>query len=405
MASSDSVEKKEGPAEKEKAAAVSVTEAAEKKPEDDQGPPVYVNWLWSQQDKPLLHIQEFPLYTDAHIVAETKHGPYEFLNTIAMIPGVMGIVRPAVILRYELYWTFPYPNFSKTNTDRYHGGSPADEMAALASLAIGVRFRAGDSTRDFEPRGDPKGRPRAFGSRSSPVLTKSPLQGWIVPQAAKGQHSLELLKVLEVLPKLTPKTATTLIRAARLFQDALWLAESEPAIAWLLLVSALETAADHWRSQKEPALVRFQTAKPDLYEELCKYNSKLADLVAQEFADSFGATRKFIDFVMKFRPPEPVDRPPWGGIDWSEGSMEKILKMVYNYRSKALHAGKPFPAPMSQPPYREGGWVAMTEKPQGHTSMSGGVWLDSDTPILLSTFEYIARETLLNWWNAQEPRE
>src|ERR1017187_5800993 len=105
-------------AKKQPAAAARVIEAAEAKPKNEQGPPVYLNWLWSQRDEPLLHIQEFPLYTDAHIVAETKHGPYEFLNTLAMIPGVTGIVRPAVILRYELYWTFPYPDFSKTNTDK-----------------------------------------------------------------------------------------------------------------------------------------------------------------------------------------------------------------------------------------------------------------------------------------------
>jgi hypothetical protein len=317
--------KKAGSAKKKPVAAASVAEASEKKTEEEQGPPVYLNWLCSQQGKPLLHIQEFPLYTDAHIVAEAKHGPYEFLNTIAMIPGVMSIVRPAVILRYEQYWAFPYPDFSKTNADRYHGGSPADEIAALASLAMGVRFRAGDSTRDFEPKGDPKGRPKAFGSRIAPVLTKSPLRGWIVPLAAKEQHSLELLKVLKVLPALKPDTATTLIRAARLFQDALWLAETEPALAWLLLVSALETAAVHWRAQQEEPLIRFQTAKPDLYEELCKHDPKLAERVADEFKDSFGVTRKFVDFVMKFRPPEPKERPAWAGIDWSDAEMKKML--------------------------------------------------------------------------------
>ena len=382
-----------------------MVEVDEKNPEDEQGPPVYLNWLWSQQDKPLLHIQEFPLYTDAHIVAETKHGPYEFLNTIAAIPGVRGLVRPAVILRYESYWVFPHPDFSKTNADRYHGGSPADEIAALASLAMGVRFRAGDSTRNFEPEGDPKGRPMALTTRNLPVLTKNPLKKWIVAQAADGQHSLELLKVLEALPALSAEAATTLIRAARLFQDALWLAESEPALAWLLFVSALETAALHWRSKQEDPLERFQTAKPSLYEELCKYDDALARRVADEFKDSFGATKKFIDFVMKFRPPEPANRPPWARIDWSDASMKRILKIVYGYRSKALHAGKPFPAPMCEAPYMEPGWTAATEKPHGHVSMSGGVWLEGEIPILLHTFEYIARETLLNWWNAEAPRE
>ena len=38
------------------------------------------------------------------------------------------------------------------------------------------------------------------------------------------------------------------------------------------------------------------------------------------------------------------------------------------------------------------------EKPHGHVSMGGGVWLENELPVLPCTFEYIARETLLNWW-------
>jgi hypothetical protein len=30
--------------------------------------------------------------------------------------------------------------------------------------------------------------------------------------------------------------------------------------------------------------------------------------------------------------------------------------------------------------------------------MGGGVWKAEDVPILLNTFEYIARNVLLNWW-------
>lgn len=171
-----------------------------------------------------------------------------------------------------------------------------------------------------------------------------------MPRVATGQHSLELLKILEVLPALNHEAATTLIRSARLFQDALWPAETEPGLTWLLLVSALETAAVHWRAQQEEPLVRFQTAKPDLYEELLNHDPKLAERVAAEFKDSFGVTRKFVDFVMKFRPPEPKERLAWGRIDWSDAGMRRMLAIVYGYRSKALHEGRPFPAPMSEPP-------------------------------------------------------
>ncbi len=365
----------------------------------EQGPVVYRNWLAAQRNEPLLFTHEYPLYTDAHIVAEGDYGPYHFLHTVP-IP-VQGMVQPMVVLRWDGHWAFPYPDFSKTDAEHYHGGSPPEEIAALASLAVGVRFRAGDSTREFAPTGDPKGRPRAWATRPVPMLTGiSPLHRWVIPSVAEGQHSLELLRPLGTLPNMGPSDATSLIRAARLYQNGLWLSESEPALAWLLLVSALETAALHWRSERGTPLERFQTEKPDLFEYLSKIDPAARDRVADEFKDSFGATRNFLDFVLKFRPPQPTERPPCAAIDWSDGSLRKILNTVYGYRSKALHAGKPFPAPMCEPPYRQSARPAPAEKPLGHVGMGGGVWLEKDIPLLLHTFEYITRGTLLNWWRS-----
>jgi len=90
-------------------------------------------------------------------------------------------------------------------------------------------------------------------------------------------------------------------------------------------------------------------------------------------------------------------RSPWGMVDWSDEPLRDVLKIVYDYRSKALHAGKPFPAPMCDPPFFQPGMQAPTEKPTGHVSMGGAVWRDEDIPIFLHTFEYITRGTLLNW--------
>ena len=331
----------------------------------EQGPAVYLNWLAAQQQRPLLRTDEYPLYTDAHIVAEVEHGPYHFVNAVAMIGGS---VRPAVILRYAWHWEFPHPDFSSTDAERYHGGSPADELAALASLAMGVRFRAGDATREFVPGSDPKGRPRGWTTRAAPTLIVSgSLHRWVLPQVAEGQHSLELLQPLSVLPILSPTAAMSLIRSARMYQDALWLAEAEPALAWLLLVSALETAGLHWRSEREPPLVRFKTSQPELCEYLSSLGDSAAERVAEAFKDSFGATKRFVDFVLEFRPLEPAGRPTWptAAIDWSDASLENIVRTVYKYRSKALHAGRPFPAPMCDPPFTSPEWAAPSERPLG----------------------------------------
>jgi hypothetical protein len=35
--------------------------------------------------------------------------------------------------------------------------------------------------------------------------------------------------------------------------------------------------------------------------------------------------------------------------------------------------------------------------------MKGGVWLAKDTPIQLHTFEYIVRNSIINWWKSLKP--
>lgn len=73
---------------------------------------------------------------------------------------------------------------------------------------------------------------------------------------------------------------------------------------------------------------------------------------------------------------------------------------IYDYRSKALHDGTPFPAPMCEPPFYNKEWsVTYAEKPHGGAvGAMGGTWLAKDIPLLLHTFEYITRGTLIKWW-------
>jgi len=145
----------------------------------------------------------------------------------------------------------------KTSADRYHGGSFQEEIAALTSLAMGGRFRAGNSTRRFEPGGDPRGRPIVSGSRRmAPTLIRELHFRWRLPSAVEGEHSLDSLEILSRLPTLRPDLAVSLVRAARLYQDSLWLIESEPSLAWLMLVSAVETAANRWQTEKGDPLDR-----------------------------------------------------------------------------------------------------------------------------------------------------
>jgi hypothetical protein len=129
------------------------------------------------------------------------------------------------------------------------------------------------------------------------------------------------------------------------------------------------------------------------------------DQVAKEFSGSIGSTKKFTDFLLHFAPPAPLVRPgEWGRVDWNEASLRGTFRLIYEYRSRALHDGMPFPAPMTEPPDKHESWEAVAEKPTGLAQSSGGgSWVAADTPMLLHMFEYITRNALCKWWKSMVP--
>jgi hypothetical protein len=204
------------------------------------------------------------------------------------------------------------------------------------------------------------------------------------------------------LPSLSVGDVIALIRSARLYQDALWLAESEPSLAWLLLVSSLENAAGEWRKSKACPEDRLKESQPELYRYLEDLGPDCPLKVASFIVDMLGSAKKFVDFIIQFLPQAPHERPPEGmQHPWTEEQMRDSLRKIYKYRSKALHEGRPFPYPMCEPPYQDRDLPAPAEIPMGHaTSTLGGIWVIADTPMLLHTFEYISRYALLAWWRA-----
>lgn len=302
------------------------------------GPPAYDNWLAALNDKPAMVTYEYPLLSDARVTGEITEGlgPYQFLNPVPIIYRP-GLVRAAVILRAELHVEYPTPDIRMTDSERYHGGSLTDEIAALSSLALGIRLKAGGMTRIFERYGDPLGKPTAYDRRPDPVVIFRSYN--IILPSVVAPHSLENLEPLNLLPKLTPSDAIALVRAARLYQDALWIAESEPSLSWVMFVSSIEAAANHWRSTNDSPLERLRNSKPGLVELLDATGvDNLSSQVAEYIVESLGSTKKFVDFVMTFLPPPPSARPDaWGQHSWDTQEMKRTMRLIYGYRSDALH--------------------------------------------------------------------
>lgn len=361
--------------------------------------PIVANWIAFQEQAAWLGSCEFPLFTDAHITGEIDLGPYSFINTVAA--GNRKTIKPGVILRYAFHAEWEHPSFQETDATLYHGGSPPEELAALASLVMGIRLRAGRSVRKFEPHADTKGRPEEIGDQNEPVFFAP--QNHVIPGVATGMHPMDGLQIVSSLPDLTPSQVNTLIRAAHLYQDALWLCEAEPQLSWLLLVSSLEAAANEWKEIQGSSIERLEISKPEVYQVLATHEDKaLLPLIADAFAPSMGVTKKFRDFCLQFMPMAPPKRPmEWAQFPWEPSVLKKTLEKIYGYRSNALHDGRPFPAPMCEAPYKDPSWEAPSETMTGlGQHQMGSTWMKKDIPFHLHVFEYMTREIILGWWRS-----
>ncbi|WP_169041627.1 MULTISPECIES: hypothetical protein [Sphingomonadaceae] len=368
-------------------------------------PHSWKNWQKFLEGLGALQISELRLYSDVHFIAEAYNfGPYSFLNALAHSQKDPGALRPGIVLRAEWHLMPDIRVPMETNDDHYHGGDLFDELTALASLLLNARIMAGPVDREFRPGEDPMGRPQGHDASYLPALPKSNQQ----PQLPyiTGSRDLRDLADLGSLPHLAPGAAAALIKAARLFQNGLWVADASPENSWLLLVSAIETAAAHWDDDKRTPEERFALSYGGVISMLKKAQvDNLIPKMARAFKGVIGATSKFVGFLEAFSPGEPEKRPTFGKLDYSQQAMAAAFNRIYALRSRALHAGVPFPYPMCIPPerYDDGPYA---EVPGGlAVSARGATWSRNDTPMLLHTFAYLARGALLTWWRTLIPEE
>ena len=110
--------------------------------------------------------------------------------------------------------------------------------------------------------------------------------------------------MLGTLPNLSVENAIVLVRAARMYQEAIWIANSTPELSWIMLVSAIETIANQWQNRIFHHLVeKLRMWRPELENILRHYGGDNADelvqKVAKEIAPYIGATGTFRDFIIE----------------------------------------------------------------------------------------------------------
>jgi len=389
-------------------------------------PTSYRNWIAYIEQRRDHGSSEYALVTDTHIIGEIQNGlgPYRILHPLMFSMGA-GTTQIRLVLRVDRH-LYPSPLFGtgahthrvpyeycdcavlygnkpsqKKRRKRYsksdvienvdHGGI-VKEIAALLSLCLGAVINDGGEIRQFYPKGHPEGHPCSFDIQNIP---NRPLRGnrRMIPYDTAPPKIDQYTHLLSAYPLLSPIEAAALIRASRLYKDALWHSDAMPELSWLMLVQAVETAAkqctlnstedntvwnDGWGKNLHEYLLELKLLQPQI------------DRIGEIIPRNAGIRRKFVSFISNRLAPEPPARPnanfqmSWGWENWN-----RVLSNIYDLRSEALHEGRPFPPELcSLPDLSDDGIYAEYPPPYA-----------TDTRCVhLHIFAYVVRLALLKWW-------
>jgi hypothetical protein len=333
-----------------------------------RGPEAWLNWQAERAGQPARSTsstsgallvplwQEYALYSDAELSGDLEIGPYRVMLTLADVPTGVGRAAMQAVVRVREHLGDPLVgeiDWSAEDVEGYYGGDVADELAALLSLALGCRMRSGGVMRQAFDN-DPLGAPRERAHRA-PALAE-PVHAPMLPRVADPASLEDAQGLLVGYSTLAGRQAIAVVRAAQPYADALWWADADPRISWIKLVSAIETAANAWHSLTRPDPVeQLRHLEGRLYAELHDTAPDAIPIVAKRLERQLRATAKFLEFTLAFLPDPPGIRPQGCSLDWS--TLRDALQVIYGHRSRDLHDGVPFPAPLCQPPNSDAGGV------------------------------------------------
>ncbi|WP_329317814.1 hypothetical protein OIE77_42645 [Streptomyces sp. NBC_01715] len=366
------------------------------------GQPAWSVRLWRYLDDPHRGWVSL-LYSDARVDGidggETI-GPYRLTSLGAAAGYQPGQLRP--VLELASWFRHPDQQPAASGSADWTGLSIHQEIAALASLILGIRLR-GDDPRPRYQQQDGSISTYEVAAQVVPSAPSSPWSSPVLPGLADNTADLGSLRpYLESLPRLTPHHTVQLVRAARQYADALWMAEGEPELAWLMLVSAVEVAATAHQAATEDYTLLVKDAFPLSAEALVATGGeeRLAEAVATEFDSLLKSTVRFLAFAWEFLPNPPDGRTadPDGQLPWSRGKMRKALSTVYRLRSGRLHAGTAFPWPLLIPPPAASDGLPAEVFTQDTYGSGDTTWPAAELPMTLAVFAHLVRGMLLRWW-------
>lgn len=363
------------------------------------GPRTWMNAKAKEAGRPVLGAEEWDFYSDARIteVPGDELAPFT-LYDMRSVGGDESHLRIVCRSDNHLGVYDREINWKSPDDSTWLGMDVGQEYAALLSLASGRRIRSGGLTRLFRDDADARGFPIRDRYRAWTVPTATRLRDRLLPRAGDDFDLRDACDLLTLYPHLSGKNAVRLLRAARQYQLGIWVAEEDPELAWLRLVSAAETMAEGYKPTKITHVERLQLYNPKLYAAVEPAGEDILNAAAAAIAKLLGATHKFVRFLADHMPPPPDVRPATNlQIEWTPEAVAKLLEDIYGLRSYALHAGKPLPGPLLT--QRENVEASIPpERFDANMGVGNSNWTVDQLPMTLHTFEYLVRHALRTRW-------
>ncbi|QOC94355.1 hypothetical protein [Micromonospora craniellae] len=341
----------------------------------------------------------FTVASDATLVGKLQAGPLRVSHNEEFVDPQS---NECPIMRTDIYWTPPdliaSGELAATDFTAYHGGDMADEATALLSLALRVRCKPGGRWWTHGIGSGGLEDPPFSMDHPQPTSPLHPRGHEVLPRLTGQRDVSGAASLIAAYPTLTENKSVAVMKAARQYQLGMWVANEDPNLAWIRLVGALEVAANEVKAPKQPYVERARDLLPDFAKTLEGLDEEIAENIAKSIAPLIGSTRKFLRFLELYCPPPPNLRPSEGDqVDWT--TLNETFKLIYQYRSIALHGGRPFPQPMCEAPRQFDDGVPI-ERPSGLASGANNAsWIAVDYPMLLATFEYMTQGALVAWWS------
>lgn len=269
---------------------------------------------------------EYEVRVAAPAIGQLSYGPYR-LSLWDFPPPDKG--NQLLCLQLEKAWsTDEIQNFKFRSVPKdgyYHGGGIADELISLISLALGRWMELGSSVR--------------FNNQPQRETTdKSALS---LPFRENQVNLGDASEFLELLSKMPEPQHQSFILAARLYHLSISLIESQPDIAYINLVSCIESLLSD--TIVESKIESFDSKLASLITQISdlKLREEIENRILKR--EKF-IKRRFIKFMTVYSKDfwQSENRPEFGRIE--ENDFPRLLGLIYDARSSFLHTGKPFPA-------------------------------------------------------------